>query len=498
MQKKKDIWRWAPLLAGLGVLAAGVFLSYFLTMKEHAYIKTHVQLKIGHVKSEIVEQIEVQVLALTRMARRWEIGGKPPRAEWQSDAKLYVKHYPFYQALEWVDPSFHVRWIVPSKGNEKAQHLDLSSEKRRLAALETAKETGKTTITHTIDLVQGGKGFLVYVPIFRSGEFGGFILGVFRISKLLDNILKQKTTAGISLALFDNEREIYRQGGNDPAAMGEDYEAAVTFHNITWRLKVRPAPEYFAGEKSYLPEAVLTAGILLALLLAWTVHVSQKARARAEEIDGYNLALEEEIRERIRMEEQQKTLHNLLDAIRKIQSQYITHTNPRVLFEGLLTHLLRLSQSKYGFIGKILHTQEGKPYLKIHAITNIAWNEETRELYEKYKNLGMEFYNLETLFGAVLTSGEPVIANNPSTDPRRGGLPGGHPPLDSFLGIPLKVGNRKVGMVGIANRPGGYDENLLNYLQPLVNTCAQIIEAYRNEKKCKQAEEALHKAHDQL
>lgn len=498
MQKKKYIWRVAPLLAGLGIFALSASLSYILATEERDYVKTHIELKAENVRTEMEEHIEFQALALERMARRWEADGKLRQERWRSDAKLYVKQSPLYQAIEWVDPSFHVRWIAPLEGNEKALGLNLLSEERRRVALERARDTREITATHAIDLAQGGKGFRIYVPIFQNGEFGGFTSGVFRIDKLLEHILKEKFAEGISLTIFDNNEEIYNKGDAGLGDLWDDTETNVTFNNITWHLKTRPLPEYLADKKSYASEAILVAGVLLAFLLAWTIHVSQKARERAREIDKYNLALEEEIRERIRMEEEQRGARNLLDAINKAQSQYIAHTDSHTLFDGLLTHLLGLSQSKYGFIGKILQTPEGESYLKIHAITDIAWNEETRELYEKLKNEGMEFHNLKTLFGAVITSEEPVIANNPSTDPRRGGLPKGHPPLDSFLGIPLKVGGQTIGMAGIANRPGGYNENLLQYIQPLINTCAQIIEAYWNEQKYKRAKEDLHKAHDQL
>jgi hypothetical protein len=48
---------------------------------------------------------------------------------------------------------------------------------------------------------------------------------------------------------------------------------------------------------------------------------------------------------------------------------------PRVLFDRLLTDLLLLTESEYGFIGEVLLDDNGDPYMKTYAITNIAWNE---------------------------------------------------------------------------------------------------------------------------
>ena len=89
----------------------------------------------------------------------------------------------------------------------------------------------------------------------------------------------------------------------------------------------------------------------------------------------------------------------------------------------MLESLLTLTDSEYGFIGRILTDPDGDYYLKTYAITNIAWNEETKSLYEAQANQGMDFRNLNTLFGRVINTGEPVVSNDPVNDPRRGGLP---------------------------------------------------------------------------
>ncbi len=204
----------------------------------------------------------------------------------------------------------------------------------------------------------------------------------------------------------------------------------------------------------------------------------------------YMVAIVRDITERKQAKNEFNKVNALLESINSAQSQFILEADAADIFDALLKNILSLTRSEYGFIGEVIFTAEGKPYLKTHAITNIAWNEETKALYEKYAP-NMEFYNLKTLFGEVMITGKPVISNNPSADPRRGGLPQGHPPLNSFLGVPFYHGNKLVGMVGIANRPSSYDEEIIEYLRPLLNTCGSMIEGYRNIQKRKQAELAI-------
>jgi len=127
----------------------------------------------------------------------------------------------------------------------------------------------------------------------------------------------------------------------------------------------------------------------------------------------------------------------------------------RKFFDSLLEKLLDITDSEYGFIGEILHKEDHTPYLKTYAITNIAWNHETRKLCKRNIRNGLEFHNLNTLFVYTIRTGEVVISNNSTQDPRAGGLPKGHPALNAYLGLPLYSGNKSIGMAGIANRPGG-------------------------------------------
>ena len=223
-----------------------------------------------------------------------------------------------------------------------------------------------------------------------------------------------------------------------------------------------------------------------------------KVHERTQELLKMNKALLNEIAERKKFEKKLRQSHELLKAITASQSQFIVDVNPNKLFSGLLSNLLSLTESEYGFIDGVLFNPQGKPYLKTHAISNIAWNEKTRAFYEKHASKGIELYNLKTLFGKVVTTGKAVISHDPSSDPRRGGLPEGHPPLKSFLGVPIRVGKKLVGVIGIANRPNGYDKKTIHYLQPFLGTCAKLIEAYESNKQRKQAEEDLKESREQL
>lgn len=181
----------------------------------------------------------------------------------------------------------------------------------------------------------------------------------------------------------------------------------------------------------------------------------------------------------------------LLNAIVRVQARHIADGDHRQMFDGFLQDLLDLTESEYGLIGEVMQGDDAAPYLQCHAVSNIAWNTETLQRYERYRDEGLQFRNLDTLYGAVLKTGLPVIANEPKSDPRRGGLPAGHPRLDAFLGLPFYYGDVLLGMVGLANREQGYDQELVDYLQPFLDSCGLLIHAERVQRLRKEAEQEL-------
>ena len=170
----------------------------------------------------------------------------------------------------------------------------------------------------------------------------------------------------------------------------------------------------------------------------------------------------------------------LLDSIARAHAHFFAEQDAKLAFDGLLADLLALTGSEYGFVGDVLRDVDGAPYVRTCAITNIAWDAETRRMVAEVGTGGLEFRNLRTLFGAALTTGQVVISNDPASDPRRGGLPTGHPPLRAFLAIPLLSRGELIGLAGIANRPGGYDEALVTALEPFLATCSILLAARRD------------------
>lgn len=205
----------------------------------------------------------------------------------------------------------------------------------------------------------------------------------------------------------------------------------------------------------------------------------------------------EDITSRKLMERANIRQQNFLKAINEIQSQFILEKDSPRFFDFTLTKILEITNSEFGFIGEVLNDKDGE-YVKTLAISNIAWDEDTRDYYAKNSPVGMEFRNPKTLFGEIINSKKHVISNDSQHDSRRGGQPSGHPPMDTFLGVPLMVGDKVIGMFGIANGPGGYNEEAVDFLKPLTTVITNILNVVRSDRDRKQAEMRLERTSKRL
>jgi diguanylate cyclase (GGDEF)-like protein/PAS domain S-box-containing protein len=183
--------------------------------------------------------------------------------------------------------------------------------------------------------------------------------------------------------------------------------------------------------------------------------------------------------------------NSLIEIIDDLQKNSISDRGAHYVFGRGLDALLEYTQSEYGFIGEILHKANEEPYLQVHAITNIAWNEETKTFFDINAPSGFTFFNNNTLFGQTITKGEVVIANTPKEHPKSGGLPEGHPELNHYLGLPIRCNNELVGMIGISNRPNGYTQEIVDDLYFLMNFLGFLIKSYQNDRERKFIESKL-------
>lgn len=317
-----SVWtRWLPVLVGTVLCALVGILWLTLERHEQTHLRDVVRSEAEYLVTNMAADLRDRIPSLQRMARRWEIRGGTPKNEFISDAAAYMSDAACFQAIEWVDSDFFIRWVVPLEGNESAQDLNLAFEPKRRMALEKAQATRSPTVTGPVDLVQGGKGFLVYIPIYVRDSFDGFILAVFRIQTWLDyifNIKVEPIPADFKISVFFDDVLVFQQSGWDTLEkMNMDATADARFMEHRFSVCIRPTPVYIARGKNFLPGLTALLGSLLSVLMALIVHLNRKASLSAEKLKITNTALQVTISEREKTRKELESALSRLDLATK-------------------------------------------------------------------------------------------------------------------------------------------------------------------------------------
>ncbi len=139
----------------------------------------------------------------------------------------------------------------------------------------------------------------------------------------------------------------------------------------------------------------------------------------------------------------------------------------------------KITQSTFGFLGDI--NQNG---LTDIAISNSGWEACNISSDPSGHGRPLAGFKIHGIYGRVLLDGKGLFTNDPASHPDSIGVPENHPPLTSFLGVPLMSEGGVIGLLAVGNRQGGYspvDQETLETLAP------SIVQAFKR----KRAEDAL-------
>lgn len=162
----------------------------------------------------VEEYLQSRLLAVQVLQQGAESGLFLDRFPFQ-DQSLAIQHeFGGFQAVNWADASYTIRWVVPLEGNEGALNRNITENPIAKRALLEAVEERKNIMTPPIDLFQGGRGFASYYPVWAGeGEdqmLVGCVNGVFRIKPLIEGALNAGLRDNYHVYIDDEGEWVYR------------------------------------------------------------------------------------------------------------------------------------------------------------------------------------------------------------------------------------------------------------------------------------------------
>jgi PAS domain S-box-containing protein len=184
-----------------------------------------------------------------------------------------------------------------------------------------------------------------------------------------------------------------------------------------------------------------------------------------------------DITERKQREHRMHRYYNVLEGINRIFGSVVRAETEQELGNVCLSVALEVTGSQIGFVG------EAGACKTLHCITvsNMEWAKNL--IYDKAENpCPLDNLVLHGMYSRIIDSGKSFFTNDPPLHPEVIGLPYDHLPLTSFLGVPLILDGKTMGLITVANREGGYSCEQQEDLEVIAPAVIQALQRRKAEK----------------
>ncbi len=290
-----EVGLWKPALQpfsmALRVTAIGLVLviglSIYLTAGEKAEARRSLLQQTERFRDRLEFSLSEAHAAHRRMAARWNAMKGTPEVYWRLDAFNHHRDMEYVKVIEWVDANSIVQWVEPLAGNEKVQGLNLLAEEKRRNVSNETRHRHETTVSDVIELVQGGKGFLVYEPVYRDAAFDGFIGFVFAWDDLMSTLAHPAFLSDFRLAVNERGSTVFASK-EEPDGLVRRWKTSVPLNlaNQTWQIELTPLHQRLvlsAWRSSMFVLLIGGAFSVLTGVLAYFARRSSEEEARARQ-----------------------------------------------------------------------------------------------------------------------------------------------------------------------------------------------------------------------
>ncbi|MBI2354467.1 MAG: response regulator [Deltaproteobacteria bacterium] len=205
----------------------------------------------------------------------------------------------------------------------------------------------------------------------------------------------------------------------------------------------------------------------------------------------------EDVTEQRRAEESQRRSLKLSEAITAANLRFIETGSLNQMAAVLLDTCMTITNSPFGLFYELRQSGDaGILALSLASFDPVSEETVFRDIqYDIRRNGHFELKRHESILFAPVTEGTTVVVNTPEENLWKGcTCPVCTPTLNTFAGIPLKIGTTVIGMLGLANREGGYLKEEIQEMENFAQTCALAIGSAKAELDRTQAREQLRQA----
>lgn len=335
------------------LLLASAWLGLELANSERQRVRERLNYQARALAHQLEANLHEQVQGLDLLAELWTHHGRIQRSEWELNARFYIDNFPGYQSIQWADANLRIHWVEPLQGNEVALNYWLTPMSPGYATAMAARDTGKPRLSDSIELLQGGRGFVLYTPVYLRApdgtlQFDGFMEGVFRVGNLMNHLLEQADSQLFSVRLLEHGQPLYVRAQPDSRAEDTLRLPLQLLNNRNFELELSPSATLVQSLSTPLPTVVFSAAVAISLLLVAALALARDNARRATALSASNRLLN------LEAEQRQEIEGHLLDSRERLQLVLDLTDSSRdalFIFELHTRELLHMNCATYSSLG---------------------------------------------------------------------------------------------------------------------------------------------------
>lgn len=292
--KHARFFYWMMIILCVFLVAVSIFIWRYALYQENQHTDRIVRNEQKNLTVAIKEMVERDGTLLKAIGGQWKGAKKISQEKWQKSLLGYIAKRSEISAITWVDSSGVSRWVVPYYQKSIKMNDSFGYEPRRKEVLKQAKQSNQLSISRVVNLLDGDKGIFVVYPIYLSGKFDGYIVGVFNVQALFDSIIKAAKNNGFGVLLRDQNELVYASDiENLYRNKRWSMTSALTVFGKRWHLDIWPLQSLVETIRSPLPLVLLISGILFSFFITALMWLIRKQQRNSEIIQLRNADLAE-------------------------------------------------------------------------------------------------------------------------------------------------------------------------------------------------------------
>ncbi|SDN81788.1 GGDEF domain-containing protein [Vreelandella arcis] len=288
---------WLPL----GLVIVSLLLWQQSHLQAERTLHQRAEARVQSVMTQLNRELTDHLDAMRRFTRSWALQTAPPDyRQWAHQAEGYQRDFDYLINIAFITPDSGIRQVYPATPDNLSllglRLFDVQPAGRR--ALEPALRDNREGSTDIIELLQGERGMIHYLPVMNAQQTHIGATAIALSFPLLADTLFKPLPKAEGLIQWHANGQILAQHGDATRPGPWTYHHRIALGDKRLTLSDQPRRDHLLSQLPRLPTISLVLGLAFAYLVYLVIYTLKQLGHHHRAMQHSNQSLQQEIRTR--------------------------------------------------------------------------------------------------------------------------------------------------------------------------------------------------------